>query len=434
MTYSFLYFHRVRMLLPVLVCGLLLFSYAEEDKAALDNELVVEWNHLAYSIAYQHDQFYSFIGVRALTMMHLAMHDCLNAITPQFQAYAMIAKAPQADPSAAMLSAARTILIDAYPQRQDTINAVYDDWINRLAHNKARRSGIALGERAATVLIEMRHGDGHEKQGNYTPMTKPGDYQYTPGFDYVWIPDFSVAKPFALRSHEQFRSPEPPALTSKAYTESYLEVMAYGQKQSKVRSADQTHYGYWWAEFGEHGWNRIARITAKGEKLPRHETARLFALINMNLYDLYLASFDSKYHYDTWRPYTAIRNGDTDGNPDTPGDPSWEPEMVTPPWPEYPSAHAAVGAGGAEIVASVFSTNKVEFEMISTTAPAGELHRGYKNLDHAANDCADSRIMNGYHFRFATEEGKRQGRQVAAYILNNFLQPLKTTAKKVDKK
>ena len=420
-------FVKCRLLLSLLLCTLLTLTHAETANGPPGNKIIIEWNHLAYTIANQHDQFYSFIGVRALTMMHLAMHDCLNAVDPQFQTYALSESNADVDPALAMITAARDILVASYPQRQDTIEAFYHQWMERLP--KKSKMSTELGKKAAAKLLKMRQGDGHEKQGSYTPMTKPGDYQYTPGFDYVWIPDFSFATPFALKSHQQFRSPPPPALTSKSYTDSYLEVMAYGQKNSTVRSKDQTHYAHWWAEFGEHGWNRIARLSAQGNSLSLHQTARLFALINMNLYDLYLASFDSKYHYDTWRPYTAIRNGATDGNPDTPGDPSWEPEMVTPPWPEYPSAHAAVGAGGAEIVSSVFGTPKVEFEMISTSALPNKPDRKYRDLDQAANDCADSRIMNGFHFRFATKEGKRQGRQVASYILSNFLQPLNTAAK-----
>ena len=141
----------------------------------------------------------------------------------------------------------------------------------------------------------------------------------------------------------------------------------------------------------------------------------------MNLYDLYLVSFDSKYTYDTWRPYTAIHNGENDNNPATQGQADWEPEMVTPPWPEYPSAHASVGAAGAEIVSQVLGTPKVTFTMQSTTALPSQPERTYHNLDDAANDCADSRIMNGYHFRFATEEGKRQGRALAKHTMSGFL-------------
>ena len=411
-------------LLALSACGSDSEEQTEGPLGDLGHELVVDLNGLTYSIANEHDQFYSFIGVRALAMVHLAIHDVFNAIEPTYETYAYEGGKVDADPVAAAAEATRLILLKAYPNRSDTIELVCNRWLEAVADDEAKAAGTRLGQTVAEKLMTMRDGDGHEKQGNYTPMTKPGDYQYTPGFDWVWIPDFSYARPFTLDSITQFRSPLPPALDSDEYAASYVEVMEYGRKESTSRSADQTHYAHWWAEFGEHSWNRIGRLTATERELPALETARMFALLNMNLYDLYLVSFDSKYHYDTWRPITAIQSTEDDGNPSTDSDPNWEPEMVTPPWPEYPSAHAAVGAAGAEIVTAVYGTAEVSFTMISVTAPEGQAERSYTNLDQAADDCADSRIMNGFHFRFATEEGKKQGRQLARFVVDNYLRKL----------
>ncbi len=382
-------------------------------------ELIRSINELTYDIANEHDQFYSFKGVRALAMVHLACHDILVSQGAPFAPYAYQSDTPDIESGSALVESTRRILKEAYPDRISTIDSVCDRWLDH-EDNEARE----LGEEVADFYIDLRDNDGHEKNGDYTPMTKPGDYQYTPGFDWVWKPDFSVARPFTLESLTQFRSPPPPDMSSPAYTESYEEVRMYGCKDSPVRTKDQTHIAHWWAEFGEHSWNRIGRLLSDDQQLSATELNRMFALINMSLYDLYLVSFDSKYFYDTWRPYTAIREGADDGNPDTGKDPDWEPEMTTPPWPEYPSAHAAVGALGAEIVSNVFGTPEVKFEMTSVTASPPGTVRKYDNLDHAANDCADSRIMNGFHFRFATEEGKRQGRKVAQYVLEQFLRPL----------
>lgn len=396
----------------------------EPAEKIIDNEIVIDLNRLTYTLANDHDQFYSFIGVRALAMVHLAMHNAFNAITPEFASYAFEGKAPSADPIAAAASATQLILGKAYPARKDTISLICSKWLDQVKEGTAKTQGIELGNSVAQKLIMLRAGDGHEKQGDYTPMTKPGDYQYTPGFDYVWKPDFSYAKPFTLDSITQFRSPRPPAFESETYQASFKEVKIYGKKGSQERSEEQTHIGHWWAEFGEHSWNRIGRITAVESNLSLRESARLFALLNMNLYDLYLASFDSKYHYDTWRPYTAIRKAERDNNPNTVADIQWEPEMVTPPWPEYPSAHAAVGAAGAEIVSQVYGTTKVSFTMTSVTAEPPGSERSYTNLDEVADHCAASRIWNGFHFRFATEEGKKQGRQLARFVVTNFLYPL----------
>ena len=395
-------------------------------KSKLENDIIIDWNQLCYQIAYEHDQFYSFIGVRSLSMMHIGIHDALNAIEPKYEQYAFQEKITKASVPVAISQAAYEVLLHAYPERKDTISLVYNKWMNEIKNSRSKRKAILLGKSAAKAIIQLREGDGHKKQGGYTPMTKPGDYQYTPGWDnWVLKPDFDYARPFCMDTVIQFRSPVPPLLTSENYAKSYEEVKKYGVKDSEFRSKDQTNYAHWWAEFAEHSWNRIGRITAKEQKLPILETARMFALINMNIYDIYLASLESKYYYDTWRPYTAIRSGATDGNAKTIADTNWQPEIITPPWPEYPSAHAAVGSGGAEIVAHIYGSSDLSFSMKSISALPHAKIRSYQNLDKAADDCADSRIMNGYHFRFATEEGKRQGREIAKYVHSNYLRSLK---------
>ncbi|MEM1134979.1 MAG: phosphoesterase PA-phosphatase [Bacteroidota bacterium] len=397
----------------------------KQSQVELEGGFVLDWDNLTYAIAYEHDKFYSLIGIRALTMVHLAMHDALNAIEPQYEQYAYLQKHDDADPLVAASQAAYEVLIKIYPSRKDTIILQLNKCLKQVAESSAKKSGIEIGINVAKAIIHLRQGDGHEKQDGYTPMTKPGDYQYTPGWNnWVLKPDFSYATPFALDTVTQFRSPDPPNLTSEIYTKSYEEVKAYGMKSSTVRSLDQTHYAHWWAEFAEHSWNRIGRIAAKKHHLSAWEAARMFALINVDIYDIYLASLESKYFYDTWRPYTAIREADSDNNPQTIPIKSWEPEMLTPPWPEYPSAHAAVGAGGAEILRHVFGTSAISFTMESTSALPQAKTRTYNSLIKAADDCADSRIMNGYHFRFATEEGKRQGLQIAKFVHGKILKPL----------
>ncbi len=389
-----------------------------------DNKVIIAWNNIAYNIANKHDQFYSFTGVRALTMVHVAMHDALNAIEPEYEFYSYEERQPKADATVASSQAAFQVLISIYPQRKDTLEIELNRWLTTVMDGEAKTLGIELGKNSAASILALRNNDGYDKNGNYVLGDKPGAYQYTPGFNWVWIPDLVANKPFTLTSAAQLRSAPPPALTSKEYADAYNEVLAFGRAGSQVRNQDQTNYAHWWAEFGEHGWNRIGRITAGQQALPLKQTARMFVMINMYLYDLYLASFESKYYYNTWRPYTAIRNGGADNNAETVADPDWVPEMVTPPWPDYPSAHAAVAAGGAEIVSHIFGTAEISFTMESVSALPTAKVRTYHNLDSAANDCAESRIMNGFHFRFATEAGKKQGREIAKHIIQNYLRPL----------
>jgi hypothetical protein len=414
-------------LLSVFVFGMCQ-SPVDSDKKKNDNtsgnEVVVAWNNMAYTIANQYDQFFSLIGVRALAMTHIAIHDALNAIKAKYESYLFKEKEPDADPVAASSQAAYEVLAAIYPKRQDTLIKELDRWLSGINEGKAKELGIALGKKTALAILNLRKNDGHTANASYKPVDKPGAYQYTPGVKAVWRPDLSVVRSFTLKSVDQFRSPAPPALSSKVYADDYNEVKAFGVLNSSARNSDQTNYAHWWAEFGEHSWNRIGRITSTQRKLPLWETARLFTLINLFLFDLYPACMDSKYAYNTWRPYTAIHNADKDGNPSTSADTLWQPEMQTPPFPEYPSGHSATGAGAAEIVSFVYGTPAIAFQMESITSLPGAKMRSYNNLDSAANDCAASRIMNGFHFRFSTEEGKNQGRRLAKYICSNYLRPV----------
>ena len=412
-------------------------AFAQIDQEMLkENELynnnsVIEWNDLTYKTADEHDHFYSFIGVRTLAMVHIAIHDALNSINPKYETYSYKGNEPGANPIAAISQAAYEVLIKVFPDKKNNFDTELNKWLNKIPEGKNKKLGIELGKKSAMAIMNLRRGDGYDAEGDYTPGNNPGDYQYTPGFDWVWSPDFRFAKPFSMTSPDQFRSPPPPKLNSREYTSSYNEVKKFGIKNSKFRNEDQTSYAHWWAEFAEHGWNRIGRLTADNNKLPLWETARMFALMDLDIFDIYLASFDSKYFYNTWRPITAIQKGDTDGNPNTEADTKWESEMPAPPFPEYPSAHASVSAGGAEIVTQVYGTPDVSFTMESTSALPNFKARTYDNLNIAVEHCADSRIMNGFHFRFSVEEGKIMGRNIAKNLINNFLRPLNHLVKSV---
>lgn len=389
-----------------------------------DNAAAIDWNQIAYDAANAHDQFLSFLGVRTLAMAHIAMHDALNAVVPKYEQYAFKGRAPNADAIAAVTQAAFAVLAATYPKQRATFEAARARWLGTIPNEDARTRGVSVGAEAAAAVIAFRAGDGYDAVGDYRPGTKPGDYQFTPGFNFALAPDFRTAKPFGLTSPNQFRAVQPPALVSAAYARAFNEVKRLGVAKSTARTPDQTNSAHWWAEFAEHSWNRIGRLTAVERKPDLWATARMFALINMDIFDVYLATWESKYHFNTWRPVTAIRAAQSDGNAETEFDAAWTPEMPTLPFPEYPSGHSAVCGGGAEVVSHVYATPHVAFRMQSLTALPGAETRAFDDLNVAANECADSRVMNGFHFRFATEAGKTLGRQVARHILATQLRPL----------
>ncbi len=214
-----------------------------------------------------------------------------------------------------------------------------------------------------------------------------------------------------------------PALNSPEYAKSFNEVKAFGKINSSVRTTDQSASANFWYEFADIGWNRIARIQARDYNTGLYATARMFALLNIALADTYTAFFDSQDHYYTWRPYTAIRSADEDGNNQTVADPDWEPFLTTPPVPEYPSGHSALGNAAATVLAHFFGNNS-PFSTTSTTASPAGVERSFKSFKQAADENADSRVMAGIHFRFSCDSGQKLGDKVGKWTLDNYLKPL----------
>jgi hypothetical protein len=387
----------------------------------LDADLVAAWNELAYDIAFGEDQFLTFKGHRAFSMMHLAIHDALNSIVPVYQRYAYRGRRVPAHPIAAAAQAAYEVLASQYPADQLRLASELGTWLDPLPHGAAKVRGIELGKATAAAILKRRTGDGFDFEGTYEFQNEPGQYQTTPPWDgFVAQPGFRFAKPFALASQAQFRPPPPPQLESIEYARAFREVRAFGSVGSTVRTEDQTAYAIWWMEFAEGSINRLARqlVTRRGTNM--WTAARMFAWINMALFDGYIADWDAKYAHNAWRPYTAIREADADNNPRTTPDAAWEPLRTTPPHPEYVSAHATGCAASLEILKRTFGDN-VRFKMETITAPPGMPTRTFESFSGAASECADSRVRLGYHFRYATDAGLVLGRRVARYVVRNYL-------------
>jgi PAP2 superfamily len=389
--------------------------------AAHPATIVVEWNQMAYDIGFAEDQFLTFKGARAHAMMHLAQHDALNAVHPVFEQYAFFGSDRRAHPVAGAAQAARDVLLSQYPNEQKRIDGLLASQLARLEDDPARTAGIVLGQQSAAAVLQAREGDGWDFQGTYRFGADPGDYQTTPPWNgFVLQPGFRFAKPFGLPSPDHLRPAPPPALATARYAKAYNEVKDVGRVDSTVRTADQTGYAVWWMEFAEGFQNRLARQLVIRNETRLWTAARLFATLNMGLFDSYLAVWDAKYAYDHWRPYTAIRAADNDGNTRTAPDPAWEPLRPTPPFPEYVSAHSAVCASSLEILRRAFG-NRTPFTMDSTTAPPDMPTRSFTRFTTAAAECADSRVRLGFHFRYATDRGIKLGRDVAHHILTRHL-------------
>ena len=385
---------------------------------------------------------------RLYAIVHVAVHDAVNAVHRHYRPYALhIAPNPMASPGAAVATAAYRVLTDQYallgpygfPSQQATFDAAYAASLASIPAGAAKTAGIAIGTAAANAILALRVSDGWNQitvqDFAYPQGTLPGEYRFTPGFNFVFLSRWGTLPPFVLFSADQFRPSPPDPVSSKRYAADYNEIKALGGNGTTTPSArtpDQTELAIFWYESSPLGWNRIARTVSASQGLGLWENARLFALLNLVSADGYIANFDTKVHYNYWRPVTAIHLGDHDGNPATAGDPGWTPLLPTPPVPDYVSGHSLQGAAMAEIMRLVIGRDDIAFSACSTTMPAGgncqdatPVIRSFSSLSQAAEENAISRILVGIHFRKACEEGLKHGRKIAQHTFVHSLRPLR---------
>jgi PAP2 superfamily len=451
----------------ILVAGLVASVFTQLPRAAAPQnrtpsgvpaggDAVILWNARAGEaatkacIAPLDDPFHES---RMYAMMHIAIHDALNAFDRRFQPYAFDKRVePGASPEAAVAAAARDVMVPLLGQlprelpfiTQACIDAAvasvetaYTAAIAGLPDAPAKTQGIAAGQAAAAAILARRAADGAVGPFLNTSCpqeTSPGKYQCTPGHPFVAFEVWGKVTPFALQDSAQFRPGPPYAVTDKAYTADYNEVKSLGSDGSitpSARTADQTEIAYFWWESSPLKWSRIGRTVAANAGLNSWQNARLFALLNMALADGYIAMSATKNHYRYWRPVTAIRAGETDDNPDTAGDPAWTPLRPTPANQDYASGHSIEGGVGAEVLKQVFGGDGMSFRDCGVKLPPGSacgdpspVLRAYSSFSQAAIENALSRILIGFHFRKSTDEGTAYGRKIGERAATNYLRPV----------
>jgi PAP2 superfamily len=383
----------------------------------ITNRVILDWNLLAFETMGGTSYQNTLVASRLNAMVHIAMHDALNAIAPVYTKYNSVTNDTGAHPVAAAAAAAHTVLVNQFPEKKTMLDEQLAKALDTIANAAAKQKGIALGIQSGNAILEIRKNDGANQNpiAPVAPSTTPGVYQAVPPFDFVFAPFWVNMQTFGLQKPDQFRSQPMPSLSSNEYQKDFNEVKAYGEKNSTVRSAEQSFYAKFWYEFSEIGWNRITRVVAGKEQTDLLSTARLFALLNIALADSYTAGWDSKFYYNFWRPYTAIHFNNEN---------TWEPLMPTPPVQDYPSTHSVLGNAGATVL-TYFYGNNYAFAFKSTSSPSPEEERSFKSFLKAADENADSRVMAGIHFRFATKAGQEMGNKIGKYALENKLKPIK---------
>jgi hypothetical protein len=386
---------------------------------------VIDWNQVLLSIVNTPGaQPATIQPTRSFAILHLAIYDAVNAIDRTHEPYLISVRAPRsASETAAADAAAHTALVGLYPARQASLDGDYATELAKVANGPAKDKGIHLGEQVASDLLAIRANDG----SNLTPPafiagTAPGDYRPTPpNFPTPVFTGWGQVTPFVLDRGDQFRPAPPPALTSDAYARAINEVQSLGSATSTTRTAEQTEIGKFWNPPIQNFWNQIAQTVALAHHSNLRTTARLFAALNLSFADSAIAFYDAKYTYHLWRPVTAIRLADTDGNPNTVADPNWLPLTgTTPADPSYPGAHSTISAAGAEVLENFYGDDQ-HFSVTSPALPG--VTRSFSSFSATAQEAGLSRIFAGVHTRLDHVAGLTLGRDIAKFVLNNALLP-----------
>ena len=382
--------------------------------------VVRDWNETARSQAFENPLRLA----RILAIMHAAQHDAVNGAQPRYETYASTLRDRRADAEAAAAAAAHEVLVAFFPANQAALDERLAESLSAVPDGDAEDAGVALGRAVGDVVLAARADDGYGTADPFSPAPGPGIWEPTPpAFAPMLEPQFQNVTPFTLRDRAQFLPDPPPALTSRRYARDYNEVKRIGQDISPARTADQTHVAHFWVEPSASGWSRVGNLVSARYRYDLHRTARLQALLNMAMADGFVVGWYQKRHFAFWRPVTAIRKADTDGNPRTAPDPSWMSLRPTPALPDYPSTHSLLGGAAAEVLRRFTGTSVFPFCMISTTSTPPGTQRCWNSFTRAELENAESRVLVGFHFRSAIETGVEVGRKVGQFAMRHALRP-----------
>jgi hypothetical protein len=354
--------------------------------------------------------------------VQLAVFEAINAVKGDYEPYLGVVDAPHwASPDAAAIAAAHRTLVALRPASTATLNGLRAASLVEIPDGPEKEAGILVGEDAAAAVLLLRANDGASDVVPYTPGSEPGDWQPTPtAFAPAAFVHWGQVTPFGLEEGSQYRLPHPPVLHNGKYANDYNEVKLVGRIDSPFRPQDRTDVALFYAAATPvQVWNSAARQVSAAQQKTLSENARIFALLAMAMADGSIATFDTKYHYNFWRPVTAIQNGDLDGNQATERDPDWLPLITTPAFPGYPSAHATLSGAARAVLERAFGKRSHDITLTTPTLP--EIELDYSSWEQITDDIDDARVYGGIHFRFDQDAGAHQGRHVGKYILRNYL-------------
>jgi hypothetical protein len=402
------------MTLLLIATSWLAGSLAEAD-------VVTDWNITAGDIAVA-AKLPPPPTYRIMALVQSAVYEAVNAITKRYPPDRVtLDAAPGASVDAAVAEANRATLLQLVPSQQTAIDNAYQAALSAIPAGQAKTAGLAVGEKAAAAILAWGAVDGAATGETYRPHTTAG--VYVPTVIPV-VSQWPQRKPWLMTNPAQFRPGPPPALTSEVWAHDYNEIQALGSKNSTSRTAEQTAIARFWEATMPPIYHGIVRSVATIAGREVTQNARLFAAVTQATDDALIAVLDAKYHYHFWRPVTAIRNGDIDGNDATEREPSWTPFIDTPMHPEYPCAHCIVsGAVGTVLQAEIGTSPMPTLTTTSVTAQGAA--RSWSTIDDFMQEVAQARIYDGVHYRNSTEVGTAMGKQIGALAVAKYLRSSK---------
>jgi hypothetical protein len=394
-------------------------------------DVVLDWNAIAVNTAIANGQN-PFVLARFAALEQLAVFEAVNAITGDYHPYlGSIVAPPGASAGAAAIQAAYRVLSTYFPASKPTLDIERANSLASIPDGQAKVDGVATGDAAAAAMMALRANDGSSAppQFKIPGPPVPGEWQATPscptingiavGVFFQW----QYVTPFGIPSADEFLLGPPPALASNQYAKTYNEVKTVGSLDSTERPQDRSDVAlFYGASSATLLFNQAARQVAQEQGRSLSENARALALINMAINDSFVVSFFNKYHYNVWRPETAIRAGDTDGNPKTVADPSYLPFITTPCFPSYPSNHGSGSGGAAEVSRRIYGEGGHSITLSNPDVPNIVLQ--YTTFKQITDDVSDARVYGGIHFRTDQVAGSRLGRAVGTAVYNNNLRPV----------
>jgi hypothetical protein len=394
---------------------------AESRGGQAAGNVVTDWNFIAQNAIVtvggqpiQRSQLW-------MTLVHVAIYDAVMSIDGRYEQFKVTpARLRPASREAAAIAAAHGVLVRLLPAQQANLDAERAISLAAIQDGTKKANGIAIGEEVAQRLLQIH--DGVIPIVTYVEGTGPGAWQRTPpGFLPALLPGFAQVTPLALASASQFRPGPPPDLTSTEWRDAYNEVKDYGRATGSLRTEAQTETGRFYTEHAVVQYSRAFRRYASANGLGVRQAALFFAMANTSILDSQIACWDAKYTYNFWRPVTAIRAGDTDGNPETAPDPAWIGLAITPPHPEYPAAHGCWTSATARMLEHFNGTSAVHFVLDSAATSTTHV---FESTGDLRAEIVNARVYGGMHYRFSGEAGAAIGEQVADYVAANYFRPV----------